>query len=65
MIGSVLWELFGLALLLGCAALLNGAEAAYFSLGRHRLRTLAADDETSSPLAPLLARPHNLLITVL
>jgi len=65
MSGSVLWELFGLLLLLGLAAFLNGAEAAYFSLGRRRLRTLAADDETSSPLAPLLARPHNLLVTLL
>ena len=65
MTGSVVWGFVALAFLLGCSALLNGAEAAYFSLGRHRLRTLAASAETPKPLAPLLTRPHDLLVTLL
>ena len=65
MIGSVVGWLLGLLLLLGFAALLNGAEAAYFSLGRHRLRALAPPEEDGSPLTPLLTRPHDLLVTLL
>jgi putative hemolysin len=43
-----------------CSALLTGAEAAYFSLGRARLnRTAAGGTE------PLIARPHELLVTLL
>jgi putative hemolysin len=60
-------ELLGLAFLLGCSALLNAAEAAYFSLGRTRLRRLAAEagrDDAGS-LEPFLARPHDLLVTLL
>jgi CBS domain containing-hemolysin-like protein len=65
MTATVLWWLLGLLLLLVCSALLNGAEAAYFSLGRRRLRNLAAPGELPGPLAPLLTRPHDLLVTLL
>ncbi|MBI3626013.1 MAG: HlyC/CorC family transporter [Candidatus Rokubacteria bacterium] len=57
--------LSGLALLLGVSALLNGAEAAYFSLGRLRLRRLADAPEVADTLTPLLTRPHDLLVTLL
>ncbi len=62
---SLALGLAGLALLLGFAALLNGAEAAYFSLGRLRLRRFADSREVSDALAPLLTRPHDLLVTLL
>ena len=53
-----------LVLLLGlvaCSAVLTGAEAAYFSLGRARLR------RTAKPgvIEPLVTRPHDLLVTLL
>lgn len=62
---ALLLGLAGLALLLGVSALLNGAEAAYFSLGRLRLRHLAESEEASEALAPLISRPHELLVTLL
>ncbi|MEK6665191.1 MAG: hemolysin family protein [candidate division NC10 bacterium] len=62
---ALLLGLAGLALLLGFSALLNGAEAAYFSLGRLRLRHLAESEKTSEALAPLISRPHELLVTLL
>ena len=59
-------ELIALAVLVLCSALLTGAEAAYFSLGRARLRELAEQqDREHNPLAPLLERPHELLVTLL
>jgi len=59
-------ELLGLAVLVVCSALLTGAEAAYFSLGRARLKELAQQQgEQYNPLAPLLERPHELLVTLL
>ncbi len=57
--------LLGLAILLGFSALLNGAEAAYFSLGRLRLRRLADTPEVTDTLTPLLTHPHDLLVTLL
>ena len=46
--------------------MLSGAEAAYFSLGRTRLKELAEQQgRTPGPLAPLLAQPHELLVTLL
>ncbi|MBI4608656.1 MAG: HlyC/CorC family transporter [Candidatus Rokubacteria bacterium] len=59
------WGLLGLILLLGCSALLNGAEAAFFSLGRLRLRRLADTEDTLKAATPLIARPHDLLVTLL
>ena len=61
----VSWEVVTLVLLLACSALLNGAESAYFSLGRLRLRRLADTTEIPDPLAPLITRPHDLLVTLL
>ena len=62
----VLLELFALAALLLCSALLTGAEAAYFSLGRARLKELAKEQGAEqNPLAPLLTQPHELLVTLL
>ena len=59
-------EVIGLLVLVLCSALLTGAEAAYFSLGRSRLRELASQQgEAHHPLAPLLERPHELLVTLL
>jgi len=59
-------ELMGLGALLLCSAILSGAEAAYFSLGRTRLKELAEQQgKTPGPLAPLLAQPHELLVTLL
>ena len=59
-------ELIGLGVLILISALLSGAEAAYFSLGRTRLRELAEQQgQTPGPLAPLLAQPHDLLVTLL
>jgi len=64
---SRLWlELIGLGVLLLTSALLTGAEAAYFSLGRARLREMAeAEGAERNPLAPLLRQPHELLVTLL
>jgi putative hemolysin len=59
-------ELVGLVFLLLCSALLTGAEAAFFSLGRARLRKLAIESgKEPGLLAPLLERPHELLVTLL
>jgi CBS domain containing-hemolysin-like protein len=59
-------ELLALVALVVCSALLSGAEAAYFSLGRARLREPAGEPgEAPSPVAPLLRKPHELLVTLL
>jgi putative hemolysin len=47
-----------------CSALLTGAEAAYFSLGRSRLKRLATHTEAGAP-SLLIERPHELLVTLL
>jgi putative hemolysin len=63
---ETLFELMGLGVLLLCSALLTGAEAAYFSLGRARLKELAEEEgKEPGPLAPLLKQPHELLVTLL
>jgi CBS domain containing-hemolysin-like protein len=62
----VVLELVVLAVLLASSALLTGAEAAYFSLGRARLKELAKEQGAARhPLAPLLTQPHELLVTLL
>src|SRR5512146_2877307 len=62
----VVLELVGLGMLLLCSALLTGAEAAFFSLGRARLKRLALEvGKEPGPLTPLLERPHELLVTLL
>ena len=62
---SLVFGLLGLAFLIAFSAMLNAAEAAYFSLGRLRLRRLADTPEVSHALTPLLSRPHELLVTLL
>ena len=58
-------KLLALAGLVICSALLTGAEAAYFSLGRNRLKRLASHSPGESPSTPLIERPHELLVTLL
>ena len=59
-------ELGWLGMLLLCSALLTGAEAAFFSLGRRRLKELAREEsEEPGPLRPLLRQPNELLVTLL
>jgi putative hemolysin len=59
-------ELASLGVLVLLSALLTGAEAAYFSLGRARLKRLAEEQgPEQGPLVPLLTRPHELLVTLL
>ena len=48
--------------LIVCSALLTGAEAAYFSLGRARLRRIVKQPGVPEPL---VTRPHDLLVTLL
>src|SRR3989440_5639561 len=56
-------KLLALAILVAASAVLTGAEAAYFSLGRARLRKLTGS--TSEARSPLIERPHDLLVTLL
>ena len=59
-------ELLSLVALLLISALLTGAEAAYFSLGRARLKRLSEERGSGdSAFQPLLKRPHDLLVTLL
>jgi putative hemolysin len=59
-------KLLALGVLIGCSALLTGAEAAYFSLGRARLRRLnRGNGQTAAGIEPLITRPHDLLVTLL
>ena len=61
--GLVLQLLLLVALIIG-SGLLSGAEAAYFSLGRARLRRIAAE-RPEGATAPVVSRPHDLLVTLL
>jgi putative hemolysin len=56
---------FALGVLIVWSAILTGAEAAYFSLGRARLRHVADTDDTDGAPKPLIERPHELLVTLL
>jgi len=51
--------------LVALSAILNGAEAAYFSLGRARLRRVAGETASPAGQPPLIERPHDLLVTLL
>jgi magnesium and cobalt exporter, CNNM family len=62
---AILLKLLVLAFLVACSAVLTGAEAAYFSLGRARLRRLASAEGGDVSRAPLIERPHDLLVTLL
>src|SRR5207302_10990330 len=61
--GLVLQLLLLVALIIG-SGLLSGAEAAYFPLGRARLRRIAAERPEGVP-APVGSRLHDLLVTLL
>ena len=66
MASQIVLELAGLALLVLCSALLTGAEAAFFSLGRSWLKDRdRPEGQARDPLAPLLREPHELLVTLL
>ncbi|MGH7392924.1 MAG: hemolysin family protein [Candidatus Rokuibacteriota bacterium] len=65
MTDSVVLALLVLLLLVVLSALLNGAEAAYFSLGRARLRRLRGQQPPEPGRVPLIERPHDLLVTLL
>ena len=62
MLDSLFLQLALLFFLIVCSALLTGAEAAYFSLGRARLRRMAR--QPGAP-EPIVTRPHDLLVTLL
>jgi putative hemolysin len=62
---GVVLQLLLLALLVLCSGVLTGAEAAYFSLGRARLRRLAGTPAGNSTRSRLIERPHDLLVTLL
>jgi putative hemolysin len=61
---SLILDLLMLVAFLAAAAILCGAEAAYFSLSRHGAARLE-EEAAGSPLPRLLAKPHELLITIL
>ncbi len=65
MTSTLVLKFAGLLFLVACSALLTGAEAAYFSLGRARLRQIADSGGQAAKLAPLIERPHDLLVTLL
>ena len=60
---GIVLELLALGVLVACSAVLTGAEAAYFSLGRSRLKRVETTDGTRA--TPLIERPHDLLVTLL
>jgi putative hemolysin len=62
MVDGIVLKLLALFALVLCSALLTGAEAAYFSLGRARLRRMAS---TNGKARPLIERPNDLLVTLL
>jgi putative hemolysin len=62
---SVVLQVFALLMLIVCSAVLTGAEAAYFSLGRARLSRLAGERAQGGASPPLIERPHDLLVTLL
>jgi putative hemolysin len=63
MTDSIVLELLVLLLLVGCSAVLTGSEAAYFSLGRARLKRMR-EGGNGGPVK-LIDRPHELLVTLL
>ena len=65
MTNTLVLQLLGLVLLIACSAVLTGAEAAYFSLGRARLKRMAGARAATGAQSPVIERPHELLITLL
>jgi len=62
---TITLQVFALVLLIVCSAVLTGAEAAYFSLGRARLKRMASVNGGHGANPPLIERPHDLLVTLL
>ncbi|MBI2015668.1 MAG: HlyC/CorC family transporter, partial [Candidatus Rokubacteria bacterium] len=65
MTDGIVLELLALLLLVACSAILTGAEAAYFSLGRARLKRLAGTPSADGRPTPAIEHPHDLLVTLL
>ena len=65
MTDGVLLQILVLLALVVCSALLTGAEAAYFSLGRARLARMAGQNGQNGGSPVLIERPHDLLVTLL
>jgi magnesium and cobalt exporter, CNNM family len=65
MVDSLVLKLLLLGVLVLASALLTGAEAAYFSLGRARLRRLTEAPGDRSGTTRLVERPNDLLVTLL
>ncbi len=65
MTDSIVIQILILLALIVCSALLTGAEAAYFSLGRARLSRMAGEHAGGDAAPPLIERPHDLLVTLL
>ena len=61
---NITLQVLVLILLIVCSAILTGAEAAYFSLGRARLKRMAGPSGQTGE-SRLIARPHDLLVTLL
>ena len=59
---NILLRLWLLGVLIVCSAILTGAEAAYFSLGRARLKRVSPEGEAARPR---FGRAHDLLVTLL
>jgi putative hemolysin len=62
---AVILKVLALGVLVVCSGIFTGAEAAYFSLGRARLKRLAGAKEGEASRTPLIERPHDLLVTLL
>jgi len=62
---GVLLQFIVLFLLIVCSAVLTGAEAAYFSLGRARLARMTGQNSGTAGGPVLIERPHDLLVTLL
>jgi putative hemolysin len=63
--GIIILDLVILLVLIALSAMFNGAEAAYFSLGRARLKRMKEGKEGTHAPIPLIDRPNDLLVTLL
>jgi putative hemolysin len=63
--GVIVLDLVILLVLIALSAMFNGAEAAYFSLGRSRLKRMKESNGGAQAPLPLIDRPNELLITLL
>jgi putative hemolysin len=63
--GVIFLDLVILLILIALSAMFNGAEAAYFSLGRARLKRMKEGREGNQAPIPLIDRPNDLLVTLL